>query len=418
METFWHAIGSALPTWWKKPCFTALVMFALTSLVTAQTQDAEVASYLAQHRYELKLTAGRLDGPAVRWLREEAAKAQFLFIGEEHDTREIPLILTALWPELTPLGYRHIAIEAGQWLGGRLDRFARFGDEQALAQFKAAAFPRRRGVGVPPSSDEDLSFYASLGRAPRTGAPRGIPLLWGLDHEFKVTPLLNRLGELAPNLAKRRQVTALLTKVEAAERAGAYNMQPFKAEITLLVRGFVTRPGTESAQLLDALQRRIYGNQYDQERGDVFKQLWLRNYRAARGAGEAEPCVLLRFGSYHAKRGQMVEYGNSTLANFVAETAFAEGAQMLNVMFIACADPASVTPGQPAHPRPCEPREWVWLKPFSHTTTDAWTLFDVRGLPEQLSAGKLNVGWELWQIITGFDAVVLLKESVPARFSQ
>jgi hypothetical protein len=393
----------------------ALAMCVEAERAQGQDQNADITGYLKQHQQELRLTNGQLNGPAARWLCEEASKAQFLFIGEEHDTREIPLILTALWPKLAPLGYRHVAIEAGQWLGGRLDRFARFSDRSALEQFKAAAFPRRRGVGVPPSSDEDLAFYASLGRPQRPGASAREPLIWGLDHEFKVTPLLKRLSELTNDAAKRRQVAALLTKVESAEHAGAYNMQPFKSEITSLIRVFAARPGAELAQLLDALERRVYGNRYDQERGDVFKQLFLRYYRAAQSAGEAHPRVLLRFGSYHAKRGQMVDYGTSTLANFVAETAFAEGADMLNVMFIACADPTTTKPGN--HPRPCEPREWLWLQPFSAVTADAWTLFDLRGLREQMRAGKLNVGWELWQIIAGFDAVVLLKESAPARFS-
>jgi hypothetical protein len=103
-------------------------------------------------------------------LREAASEAQFLFVGEEHDSHEIPVILAGLWPELTPLGYRHIASEARQWLGGRLDRYARFGDEHALEQFRRAALPRRPNISVPPSSDEDIQFYASVGRARPTGA--------------------------------------------------------------------------------------------------------------------------------------------------------------------------------------------------------------------------------------------------------
>jgi hypothetical protein len=149
--------------------FVAASVVALAFCVEAkrthgQDQNADINGYLKQHQQELRVTDGRLDGPAAMWLREEASKAQFAFIGGEHDTREIPLIVGALWRELVPFGYRHAAIEAGQWLGGRLDRFARFNAQKALAQFKASALPRRPNVSVPPSSEEDIAFYEALGR--------------------------------------------------------------------------------------------------------------------------------------------------------------------------------------------------------------------------------------------------------------
>jgi hypothetical protein len=40
----------------------------------------------------------------------------------------------------------------------------------------------------------------------------------------------------------------------------------------------------------------------------------------------------------------------------------------------------------------------------------------LRELRKPLRDGKLNVEWELGQVIAGFDAVVLLKDSAPAHF--
>src|SRR5690349_9853255 len=127
------SVSSATKRW--LPQF--VVCLALCRCAKAQTESAVptedvLAPYLKQHGMEIKLSEGRLVGPAADWFRAEAGKAQFFFIGEEHDVREIPLIAGALWRELVPLGYKHVAIEAGQWLGDRLDRFARFGDRQAL----------------------------------------------------------------------------------------------------------------------------------------------------------------------------------------------------------------------------------------------------------------------------------------------
>jgi hypothetical protein len=385
--------------------------------LASQVGDAPklITTHLRQRQIQLTIKDGRLNQAAADWFRSEAAAAQYLFIGEEHDTREIPLIAGGLWRELVPLGYRHVAIEAGQWLGGRLDRFARFADVQALAQFTAATWPRRPQISVPPIGEEDIVFYESLGRPSRLRTPTDTALIWGLDHEFRVTPLLKRLVELTPDLQRRLRVEAILAKVRAAESAGAFNMQPFKTELTALARMFRPPSGTEVAQILDAIKRRTFGDKYDQERDDVFKELFLRNYRAAQRAGGARPRVMLRFGSYHGKRGLMSDFGNSTLANFVAEFAYLEGARMLNVIFISCAD-APQSPGDQR--RPCEPRENGWLKPFAEAANYRWTLFDVRGLRELLGKGELRVGCELYEILAGFDAVVLLKDSARAHFSQ
>jgi hypothetical protein len=244
-------------------------------------------------------------------------------------------------------------------------------------------------------------------------------LIWGLDHEFKVTPLLSRLVELAPDHGRRRHAEMTRAKVAAAESAGNYNMQPFKPELRTLIRLFRPLPGAEIAQILDAVERRIFGDKYDQERGDVFKQILLKNYRAAQAAGELRPRVMLRFGGYHGKRGLMTEYFTSTLANFVAEFGFSEGASMLNISFIACSDIAPDGIGeQVAQPRLCGPQEAEWVKPFRSVAAHTWTLFDLRDLREQLRRGKLNVGQELREVIAGYDAVILLKTRTPSRFSQ
>jgi hypothetical protein len=414
MEVFQQFVRYAIS--FAGACVIALAFCVEGKKARGQDQTVDITEYLKQRQQELRVTDGRLDGPAARWLREEASKAQFVFVGEEHDTREIPIITGALWREIVPLGYRHAAIEAGQWLGGRLDRFARFNDQQALAQFKSAALPRRPNVSVPPSSEEDIAFYEALGKA---GQFR-LPLIWGLDHEFRVAPLLARLMELAPDGAKRRQIESALPKVADAERSGKYNMKPFKHEIEAIAGNISARPGSEAAQIQDALRRRAFGDEFDQPRSDVFRQLFLRNYRAAQAAGETKPRVLLRFGGWHAKRGLGSDYGYGapTFANFMAEFAYIEGGQTLNVRFSACSATSTEDWRAPkSHPRPCSPSERVWLKPFFAAASSQWTLFDLRDLRKPLREGKLKVEWELGQIIAGYDAVVLLKDSARPHFA-
>jgi hypothetical protein len=126
---------------------------------------------------------------------------------------------------------------------------------------------------------------------------------------------------------------------------------------------------------------------------------------------------MLRFGSYHGKRGLMTEYFSTTLANFIAEFSFIEGGSILNISFIACSDVVPEgTGGETNPPRPCEPGEVLWVKPFRSAAEHTWTLFDLRELRVSLNDGKLNVARELKDAIAGYDAVVLLKTRTPSRF--
>jgi hypothetical protein len=353
--------------------------------VWGQSAEGIVAPYLKQHALDLKLsTDGRLAGAAADWFRVEAARAQFVFVGEEHDVREIPLIAGALWRELVPLDYKHVAIETGPRSGGKLDRYARFGDQRALTDFQTAAWPRPPNNSLPPSSQEDLEFYALVGKLSGPHARDGLPLIWGLDVEAKAAPLLRRLAELSPSALKRGRVEPLLARVEAAESGGNYNTGFFRDEIKELIRSLPAQKRTEASQILDALSWRIL-DAADRDIRNVKKELFLRQYQAAKQKGEAAPRVMLRFGGYHAARGLMHDFGTSTLANYVAELAATERSRMLNITFVNCRGTAPAT-----FPRPCTWEQEEALKPFRAAATGPWTLFDLRGLREPLRRARLN----------------------------
>jgi hypothetical protein len=136
--------------------------------------------------------------------------------------------------------------------------------------------------------------------------------------------------QLTPS-AKRGQADRLVAQVQAAEAAGNYETVAFRTGINELIRSTPTSAGTEALQLAEALKLRIMESD-ERAQHSVSKELFLRNYQAAKLKGEAAPRVMLRFGSYHAARGLMRDFGTSTLANYVAELAITERAKMLNVL--------------------------------------------------------------------------------------
>ena len=375
-----------------------------------------VTAYLEQSAFEVALSAeGELEGPAKEWFRAEAAEAQFVFIGEEHDVREVPILASALWRELVPLGYRHVAIEAGPWLGDRLDRFARFADQQALSHFQGATWPRLPNNSVPPISEEDVAFYKLLGSVSGPHRKSAAPLIWGLDAEYRAAPLLKRLAELSPRPGRRQAVRSLLEQVGAAERSGDYNTRAFRDAIEQVIQQTRATPETELHYIIDALRWRI-SEPREHTGDDLKKELFLRQYKVAKEKGEPKPRVMFRLGAYHASRGVMPDFGTSTLANFVAELAIVEGAGLLNLAIVNCRD---TPPGD--FPRPCTWEQQRALRPFRSAAVADWTLFDLRGLRAPLRQARLNAlqsypdGWEYWDLVMSFDAVILLDRSEPSR---
>jgi hypothetical protein len=402
-----HLLGPAL----LAAAGAAFLWHTATAQTPSTRIDDLVAAYAREHAVPVTLSNGRLVGAAAEWFRTEAAKAQFFFIGEEHDVREIPLLAGALWRELEPLGYAHVAIEAGPWLGNRLDRFARFGDREALAQFRTATWPRLPNNTVPPISDEDLRFYEVVGSVSGRHRTDEGPVIWGLDNEYRAAPLLQRLTELSRAPTPRGVLEPLLARVQSAEASGDYDTTKFREEINQLTHLLAAKPGTEAFQLLDALKWRIL--EPDERAGrNVKKELFIREYQAAKARGEHAPRVMLRFGGYHGERGLMRDFGGSTLANYVAELAVAEHSQMLNVLFNNC---QGTTPG--TFPRPCTGEEKEALRPFELAAVAPWTLFDLRGLRQPIRQARLSAlqshpeGWEYWNLVMRYDALVLLRQS-------
>jgi hypothetical protein len=380
-------------------------LLALAAVIgQAQTgpSSERLKNYLRQNQKEVTIVDGRLGGTGGDWLRTETASARFMFFGEAHSVAEVPRFLTALWPDLARAGYQHVALEAGQWLGNRLDRYVRFNDRGALASFYAAVLPRRPDVTVPPASREDIRFIEALSRAPRAR----LPVVWGLDHEFKLTPLLKRLQVVVSDRSVRAQVDHLLMKIETAEAAGQYNARAFQADIEKLTARFAMDRNGELSFLADSLRRSLTPDR-------PMKQIFLREYRAAQQAGEREPRVLLRVGSHHGKRGLMSDFGDSTLGNFVAELAVGENAKFLNIFFISCSDLS--LKGMPPRARPCHARETAWLGPFDEVAKANWTLFDLRPLRGEVAHRGLEVSWQLAETIFGWDVILLSRTYTPVE---
>lgn len=118
-------------------CFAAFLAPPLAySQAPAETVKPQPAfeQKLREVRYDLRLEDGRFVGGAAPVLESAIADAQYVLIGEDHITREIPQFTTAVCDVMGPQGLSAMAVEVGPQaaefvsaLFGSPDRLARTG---------------------------------------------------------------------------------------------------------------------------------------------------------------------------------------------------------------------------------------------------------------------------------------------------
>lgn len=60
-------------------------------------QRAAIAAAMKEHSYSISLQNGALAGPGMDFIARNAASAQFVLFGEEHNMKEFPGVMTALF---------------------------------------------------------------------------------------------------------------------------------------------------------------------------------------------------------------------------------------------------------------------------------------------------------------------------------
>jgi hypothetical protein len=402
---------------------SASLLWPVRAPVVTAAPPPDLAEYLGRNAQELTVTNGQLGGPAAALLRAEGARAQFVFVGEEHGIAEIPQFTAALWRALVPQGYRHIALEEGPWITAQADRYVRFGDTEARQTYRASVVPLLEFA-----SEEHFAFFDALRQ---TAHEQKSPMIWGLDQEMRAVPLLRRLLALARTRAERRAVQTILDRAMRADKPGKSTLVGYADDIAALRRAFGPQPAPETGQIIAAMEisNRIYENdqragkeltgyEANREREDMMKDIFLRNYRAAQRAGERRPRVLLQLGAWHGMRG-LSPTRVSSLGNFAAEFARGEGSQMFNLA-VTCGRGGrrSGTNEDAGKELPCGADEAEWAQPLLKAARWPWTLFDLRPLRPVVHAGLVKPPEPLASLVFQYDALLIIAGTTPVHYAR
>jgi len=278
------------------------VLYGATQGGTQDPSDSQILAVLATHQYNLET-----DGRA--FLLNEAGNSDFFLLGELHGDNEIPALLRTLWPEMWKRGYRHIAAELSPWAAHHLEL-------------------------VPAGKDQEIRGLWTKQEAADVHAPAdpGASVLWGCDMEeeqpeFLIRELsalnpadinLKQMLELTKNGYNRKLAPDLLdlaqsSKAVADEQLNGVSLRE-NLVATLEIEAHRLIPDKMMAQL---------------DREQLMKKQFLTHFRRVSSQGTPSK-VLLRFGRNHLHRGYDAR-GISTLGNFIAEFAIAEGRKAFNV---------------------------------------------------------------------------------------
>jgi len=361
-----------------------LAAFALT-LAAATTQTPEsTAVALRQHQYDLEA-----DGR--EFLLMEARRASFFALGELHGENEIPQLLRALWPSLWNHGYRHVAAELSPWAARRLE-------------FERSTLPAQ-GHGLWRSAEAETVTALKKNRLPA--------VLWGCDIEELRPDQLIR--ELALGDRNNRALQTMAEKTAQGYRRSA------ATELRELARRALEEHKSQAASmstlrnLLQTLEveslRSSQATRFEAStrRELVMKELFVESYKLAGG----KPKVLARFGRNHLHRGYD-RRGVSTLGNFIAELAAAQGQSSFHVAAFGAGGkvlmPGGVTDWDETKDDPA-------FALLASEARYAATLFDLRPLRpalHQIPASKLSpTEASLLYWSDSYDAIICYRQVTP-----
>ncbi len=406
------------------------LVYAQAPVETATPQPPAFEPKLREARYDLRLENGKFAGNAAAVLESAIASAQYVLIGEDHITREIPQFTTAVCDVMAPQGLSAMAVEVGPQAAEFVS--ALFGKPDRLVRTAALIHQYPNSVAfMDVRQENDLAAHcAESAHTPHFH-------FWGLDQEFVGSAgwLLDQILATHPGPAATAAITRLKSEEQqdatrAKETGDPSKLFLFAASDSELaeVSAVLQREGNAAANaLLGELieSREIYlknmqgSPDSNRQRARLLKDNFRRDVEKA-AADDRPQKVLFKFGDWHLYKGYNPLHERD-LGNYIAEIADGRGSSSLHICVLGAKGTHRVFAGydQPTRLEKFvmdEDPDYLWLKPaIDNQVPNAWTLYDLRKL-RFTKLGPLDSGME--RMIYGYDLLVIVPELTPADLIQ
>ena len=172
-------------------------------------QQLALDSLFRAHRLPLVFADSSMSGPGWEFIAGEAARAQFVVVGESHNVREIPLFTAQLFRLLHDRsGFNYLALEDGPHAVRMLMAPGVRGNAD-----RTAALATRYLNALQFLNDQEIGLIVAAGRV-STAAEAPV---WGLDQTWGALHVLERLSELASGASSRQLAERLAAEARAVE---------------------------------------------------------------------------------------------------------------------------------------------------------------------------------------------------------
>ena len=394
---------------------TALVVLNAGS---ACAQDSTLSRLLRTNAYPLTASGTQFSGTGWDRVRASVQQSQFVLVGEDHGTAQIPAFTAAVAQVLKPAAFV-----------AEIDAY------QAQELTRLTAKPEQAAV-YSKQYPEALSFYswAEEFELVRQLRAQNVQLL-GVE-QVGVSSAGRFYGQLAEKVKSKptraylqAQSVAMQARDLAAMRGGTHDYSMFKqtpgSVDSLLARTRKESPAVQKMAQDYAASYRIYQGQLQgtgghQERINLMKRNLLHSLRPYQSvSGQPLPKVLFKFGASHMARTVSPWSGISDVGNLVQNLADVQDAKSLHIMVtgkqgtqVGGANPDDPSKNIASYTSAANP----YLKPFFDQTGANWVVFDLRPVRQALLTDKLEVAnGKLEAIIRGYDYLIIIPETTASR---
>jgi erythromycin esterase-like protein len=392
------------------------------------TSEQGLEQRLREVRYGLSLEGGKLSGTAAPVLTSAIGDAQYILIGEDHLTHEIPQITEAICNVVASQGLSGMALEtspeAAEFVTRSLDAPDRWSPMVALTR----EYPSSIAFMDDKQENDLVAHCAKVSNDPSFQ-------LWGLDQNFLGSAgwLIDQMFATHPGPAADAELLHLKSEEQAdalrARQTGNYNdlfMIAVSDEELLRALSSIDKDGNSDTQKIfrelmqshDIYAPRSRGINTDEKRATLLKHNFKHDLQGAAKDGKPGK-VIVKFGDSHLYKG-MNPLHDLNLGDFIAEWADGEGSTSLHIAVLGAKGKHRLLGryGQPSKVEPFvldEDSEYRWIAPMvANQLPGEWTLYDLRKLRSERVTFP-NADME--RFIEGYDLLIIIPELTPAELA-
>ncbi len=393
------------------------------SLAASADQSSTLDQKLQEVRSALQVNEGAFSGDAAPVLHAAIAQAQYVLVGEDHITREIPRFTAAVCDAMAVDGLTAMAVEAGP-LAAKIVADS-LGKQDRLARMSALVRKYPDSVAfLDDRQENDLVEHCA------EASHRADFHFWGIDQEFFGSGgwILDSILATKPGPHAAAAVRALKAEEQRdsalAKQTGnpgnLFLIAASDAELSA-VQSLLKKEGSKQANELFSeltVSHEIYRENQkgwsdaNARRARLLKQNFQRDITSA-GPNQR---VLIKLGDWHLYKG-LNPLNQLDLGDYIAEIADVNGAKSLHICVLGAKGVHSLYGGYRRPPK-LQPfvmdqdPSYTWLKPaIDNQVKSGWTMYDLRRLRFQKITG---IGADFSRLIYGYDLLIIIPQITPA----